>query len=323
MTRALGIHHVSSIVGDAQRNVDFYGGVLGLRLVKRTVNHDDPATHHLYFGDERGTPGSIVTFFPWGAASPGRAGVGQVAVTSFSVAPASLGWWLERLVRQGVAFERPRRRFDEQVIAFKDHDGLQLELVAHAAAETREGWSGGGVPREHAIRGLHAVTLWVHSLEPTAGVLTGALGFREVAREEGTARFAAGDEGPDTFVDVRAVGGFLGGIMGVGAVHHVAWRVADDDAAAALRGAVMAQGIATTDVIDRTYFRSVYFREPGGVLFELATDGPGFAVDEPPDRLGESLVLPPRFEAHRAEIEAVLPEIHPPGARRALLGMEE
>jgi glyoxalase family protein len=318
MTHVLGIHHVTAIASDPQRNLDFYVRVLGLRLVKRTINFDDPETYHFYFGDAIGNPGSLLTFFPWPGGRSGRQGSGQVAITSFAVAPAALGFWLQRLLHHGVAYQGPIKRSSdtresEPVISFKDRDGLLLEIVAHPGAETRPAWGEApGIPREHAIHGFHRVTLWVEQGEATEQVLVETLGFRPVDEDGGTRRFAAGDGGPGMLVDVRAVGGFPEGVGGPGAVHHVAWRVADDAAQLELREQVVRAGLEPTPVIDRQYFHSVYFREPGGVLFELATDPPGFTVDEPVERLGEHLMLPPRYEPHRAEIEAVLPAIHLP-----------
>lgn len=318
MASVLGIHHVTAIASDPQRNLDFYAGLLGLRLVKRTVNFDDPETYHFYFGDEVGTPGSILTFFPWPGARRGRQGTGQVAVTSFSVLPSALGYWLERLVRHGIDHEGPRRRGPdgaaaEQVIAFRDPDGLMLEIVAHAGAEARPAWGQApGIPREHAIHGFHGVTLWLDRGDATERVLVDTLGFRPVHEDGTTRRYAVGDGGPGRLVDVRSIGGFLTGAGGAGTVHHVAWSVATDDEELAVRERVEQAGLSPTPVIDRSYFHSVYFREPGGVLFELATNTPGFATDEPVERLGERLMLPPQYEPHRAQIEAVLPPIHLP-----------
>jgi len=309
--QTLGIHHVTAIAGDAQRNLDFYAGVLGLRFVKRTVNFDDPGTYHFYFGDERGTPGSLITFFPWASARRGRIGARQVGVTRFAISPASIGWWVHRLIASGVSHEMPARRGDEQVIAFTDPDGLLLELVAHPASTSRGAWERGTVAPEHAIRGLHSVQLWVASPDATAETLE-AIGFRAAGERDGVARFAAGDEGPGALVDVRALGGFPDGVGGVGTVHHVAFRAAGDDEELALREIASSRGLRPTAVLDRSYFRSVYFREPGGVLFEIATDGPGFAIDEPLDALGSTLRLPPQYEASRAAIEASLPPAHLP-----------
>lgn len=318
MTHIGGIHHVTAIASDPQRNLDFYVGVLGLRLVKRTVNFDDPQTYHFYYGDDVGHPGSILTFFPWPGARRGRQGTGQVAVTSFAVLPSALGFWIERLLRHGVKYEGPTKRGltgadAEQVIAFKDPDGLMLEIVAHPGAESRPAWGDApGITRDNAIHGFHGVTLWVGEGAPTEKVLVDTLGFHEVREERGTRRFAAGDGGPGTIVDVRSIGGFVQGAGGAGTVHHVAWRVADDDAQLAVRERVISAGLRPTPVIDRNYFHSVYFREPGGVLYELATNPPGFAIDEPVEKLGERLMLPSQYEPHRAEIEAVLPRIHLP-----------
>ena len=319
MTSVLGIHHVSAIASDPQRNLDFYAGTLGLRMVKRTVNFDDPQTYHLYYADETGTPGSIMTFFPWPGARQGRQGAGQAAVTSFSVLPASLGFWVERLVRHGVAYEGPTRRGpagtpdEERVIAFRDPDGLMLELVAHPAAASRPAWDGApGIPPEHAIHGFHSVTLWVEQGDPTEQALVDTLGFRLVRDDAGTRRYVAGDGGPGNIVDVRAIGGFLAAAGGAGTVPHVAFAVADDPSQLQVRDRVREAGLQPTLVMDRKYFHSVYFREPGGVLLELATMQPGFLVDEPADRLGERLMLPDQYEPHRAEIEASLPRIHLP-----------
>jgi glyoxalase family protein len=318
MSRVLGIHHVTAIAGDPQRNLDFYAGVLGLRFVKRTVNFDDPQTYHFYYGDEVGTPGTILTFFPWPGARRGRQGTGQVAVTSFAVVPTALGFWLERLIRHGIRFEGPTKRGathgdTEQVLAFRDHDGLMLEIVAHPGADVRPGWGGApGIPIEHAIRGFHTVTLWEDSGDDTERLLVDTLGFRPLREEEGTRRYTTGDGEPGSLVDVRAIGGFPAAVGGAGTVHHVAWSVADDAAQLAVRERVLQAGFEPTPVIDRNYFHSVYFREPGGVLFELATKPPGFTVDEPVEHLGERLMLPSQYEPYRAQLEAALPPIHLP-----------
>src|SRR5215469_5134100 len=312
----LGIHHVTAIASDPQRNLDFYAGVLGLRMVKRTVNFDDPETYHFYFGDEVGHPGSIMTFFPWPGARRGRQGTGQVAITSFAVVPSALGFWIERFISHGIAYEGPTRRLmgaqPEQVIAFKDPDGLMLEIVAHESAEVRPAWAGApGIPLDRAIRGFYAVALWAEHRDETQRVLE-LLGFRPAHEDGSTRRFVVGDGGPGTLVDVRSLPGFLRGVVGAGAVHHVAWRVSNDETQLEARERVVRADLQPTPVIDRQYFHSVYFREPGGVLFELATDPPGFAIDEPVERLGERLMLPPQYEAQRSEIEAVLPPIHLP-----------
>lgn len=317
MSRVLSLHHVTAIASDPQRNLDFYAGMLGLRLVKRTVNFDDPQTYHLYYGDEAGSPGSIMTFFPWPGARRGRQGAGQVAVTSFAVLPGSIGFWVERLLRHNVSYEQPAARGSgadaEHVLAFRDHDGLLLELVAHPGAEARPAWEHAhGIPREHAIRGFHGVTLWVNEDKPTERVLVETLGMREWREDGVTKRYVAGDGGPGRLIDVRSVGGFVRGAGGAGTVHHVAFAVEDDAAQIELRRRVTTARLHPTPVIDRQYFHSVYFHEPGGILFELATNAPGFMVDEPVEHLGEQLKLPPQYEPHRAEIEAVLPRLHLP-----------
>ena len=305
-----GIHHVTAICGGPQRNADFYAGTLGLRLVKKTVNFDDPETYHLYYGDDEGSPGTIMTFFPWAHAPRGRIGAGQLIVTSFSIPATSLGYWTERLVENGVRFERPRDRFGETVLTFEDPDGLRTELVA--AEDARPGWAEGPTPAEHSVRGLHHVALAVEATDLTAQLMTEHLGFRRVEETEGRVRFAAGEGGPGDLVDVVGASGFPRGSMGVGTVHHVAFRVPDEAAQLAVREEVAALGYNVTPVLDRNYFRSIYFREPGGVLFEIATDPPGFAADEDPDHLGESLKLPPWLENNREHIEAALPPLRVP-----------
>ncbi|HMC54597.1 MAG TPA: VOC family protein [Gemmatimonadaceae bacterium] len=316
MTAVLGIHHVTAIASDPQRNLDFYVGLLGLRFVKRTVNFDDPHTYHFYFGDDLGRPGSIMTFFPWPRAFRGRQGTGQVAVTSFAVMPGALPFWIERLIKHGVKYEGPKKKpTGETTIAFADPDGLLLEIVADESAEARHGWTNApGIGERDTIRGFHSVTLWEERGDDTEHVLTNILGFKDVHGERGTRRYVSGDGGAGTIVDVRTIGGFLSGQTGAGTVHHVAFRAADDSAELSLRSRVMQGGYQPTPVIDRNYFNSVYFREPGGVLFEIATDPPGFTADEPAERLGEQLKLPPKYEPMRSEIEAVLPRIHLPGS---------
>ncbi|MEA2763945.1 MAG: glyoxalase family protein [Gemmatimonadaceae bacterium] len=311
--RTAGIHHVTGIASDPQRNLDFYAGVLGLRLVKRTVNFDDPTTYHFYFGDEQGNPGTILTFFPWPDARRGRQGGGQVAVTSFAILPSSVGFWIERLITKQVEFSQPVARYEgERVIAFKDHDGFMGELVAHQAADARTGWSGAGIPPEHAIRCIYSVTLWLDANELTGQLLTTNLGFKLVREQGSIFRYAAGDGGPGSIVDLRCVPGIWSGAMGAGTVHHVAFRASDEAEQMSLRTELTSLGYNVTPQLDRDYFKSIYFREPGGVLFEVATDGPGFAVDEPVEALGHSLKLPDWLEPRRFEIEALLPNIHTP-----------
>jgi glyoxalase family protein len=323
-TQTLGIHHITAIAGDPQKNLDFYSGLLGLRLVKLTINFDDPTTYHLYYGDGSGNPGTILTFFPWPGAHRGRQGTGQASAVAFAIRPASLGYWIERLVRHGVKHEGPARRFGEQVLSFRDPDGLQVELVAHAPAEDWVPMPTGTLPNEHEVRGFHSVTLWEEGYEQTAQLLTKELGFRAAGDEHNVFRYlsAGGDPArqghpgtPGTIVDVRCAPGFWGGIVAVGTIHHVAFRARDDATQLVLREHLARQGLNVTPVIDRQYFHSVYFREPGGVLFEIATDPPGFTVDEPLDELGTHLKLPPWLEGVRNELERVLPPLRRPSPR--------
>jgi len=304
-----GVHHVTAICGRAERNLAFYTRVLGLRLVKQTVNFDDPGTYHLYYGDEVGHPGTILTFFPWEYAPPGRAGIGQAEQIMFRVPASGLGYWMHRFVERGVAHEQPIKRFGETTLPFVDLDGLRLALVAVADAEAEPAWSAGDIPREHAIRGFHSVVLMLEDAARTAAILTDVFGFAEIGREGSMQRLRAND-GTGGIVDVHNAGGFLPGTMGRGAVHHIAFRAADDDSQAELARKVRDNHrLQTTERKDRNYFRSVYFREPGGILFEIATDQPGFTVDEPTALLGQALKLPPFLEAQRKEIEAVLPSL--------------
>ena len=324
MPTVLGLHHVTAIASDPQRNLDFYAGVLGLRLVKRTVNFDDPGSYHFYFGDEAGTPGSILTFFPWPDAEKGRVGTGQVAITSFAIQRDATAFWIERLLRYSIAWQGPVRRMapggaTEHVISFRDPDGLMLELVAGSAPDPRTGWQTADVPLERTIRGLHSVTLWVEQGDPTEQVLRDTLGFHLLGEDGSTRRYTIGDRGPGAIVDVRSVGGFVSGVGGVGTVHHVAWGTASDAEELALRERILRAGLEPTPVVDRTYFRSVYFREPGGVLFEIATVSPGFTLDEPLERLGEQLMLPAQFASGRAEIEGALMPVRLPSTKETVL----
>jgi glyoxalase family protein len=304
-----GIHHVTAFSGPTARTVDFYTRVLGLRLVKRTVNFDDPGTYHLYFGDEAGTPGTILTFFPIEHAASGRVGVGQVSETAFRVPKASIGAWAHRFVAMAVAHEAPVQSFGETVLHFRDPDGMPLALVGVEGAENEVAWAASGIAPDQAIRGFHGVTLLLRAAGPTAAILTGVLGFETVG-SEGTQIRLKGSTALGGYVTLRSVGDFLPGRQGAGSVHHVAFRAADDAAQEAMAEALRRDhGLSVTEQRDRQYFRSIYFREPGGVLFEIATDAPGFAVDEPSDALGTALKLPPFLEPHRGRIEAVLPKV--------------
>lgn len=305
-----GIHHVTAISGRADRNLDFYTHILGLRLVKKTVNFDDPGTYHLYYGDEIGHPGTVLTFFPWEHAAPGRAGIGLTRQTMFRVPASSIGYWTHRFVEKGVAHEALEKRFGEPTLSFTDPDGTSLALVGIPGAEMQTTWTKGGIPGEHAIRGFHGVTLMLGHAARTAAILTDVFGFAETGREAQLIRFRTSDTALGAVVDIREAEGFLDGRMGRGSVHHVAFRAADDATQAEMaRKLTREHGLHTTEQIDRKYFRSIYFREPGGVIFEIATDAPGFAVDEPIAGLGRELKLPAFLEPRRQEIEATLPPL--------------
>lgn len=305
-----GLHHVTVISGPAPRNVDFYVRVLGLRLVKKTVNFDDPGTYHLYYGDETGKPGSIITFFPWENAARGRVGVGETLQIGLAVPRSSIGYWTQRLLEKGVTASAPAKSFGETVITFKDADGTGLALVGVDGLEASPGFSGAEVPAEHAIRGMHGVTLLVKEAGRTARVLEKVLGYEEIAREGALSRFRAPGDALGNVVTLHEAGNFLRGNFGAGSVHHVAFRAADDAAQAEMARILRDEiGLTPTEVRDRHYFRSIYFREPDGVLFEIATDEPGFTVDEPVETLGQALKLPPFLEGHREVIEKVLPAL--------------
>jgi glyoxalase family protein len=311
-----GIHHVTAIASDPQRNVDFYTKVLGLRLVKLTVNFDDPTTYHLYFGDEQGSPGTLLTFFPWPGATRGQRGTGQVAATTFAVPEGTLDYWEDRLrQRDAVLFQR-QSRFDEEVLAFLDPDWMQLELVARPGADDIVPWEGGGIPLDYAIRGFDGVTMWEKDLGPSLDLLTDTMGFRVVGEDGPRIRLQAAADGPAALVDLLHMPDGQRGTHGAGTVHHVAWRTPDDTDQQAWREEIASLGLRVTPVIDRQYFRSIYFREPGGVLFEIATDPPGMDWDEPATALGSRLRLPSWFEPQRKEIEAALPALMLPGSGR-------
>jgi glyoxalase family protein len=304
-----GIHHVTAISGKAARNLDFYTNVLGLRLVKKTVNFDDPGTYHLYYGDHIGHPGGILTFFPWEHAAPGRGGVGQALETTFRIPEDSIGYWTHRLIEKGVTHAAPERRFGDSALPFTDPDGMSLALVGIAGAELEPSWESPGILAEHAIRGFHGVTLMVDDGAPTAAVLREVLGFKSAGEDGSLARFQT-TEAVGGLVDIRTAKGFLPGRQGRGSVHHIAFRAADDAMQTEMAQKLVKDlALHPTQQFDRQYFRSVYFREPGGILFEIATDAPGFAVDEPVETLGHDLKLPPFLEPRRKEIEAVLPEL--------------
>jgi glyoxalase family protein len=305
-----GIHHITAIAGSPQRNITFYARTLGLRLVKKTVNFDDPGTYHFYFGDAAGAPGTLITFFPWSGTAAGRLGIGEVAEVLIRVPEESFGYWTHRFIENGVLHENPETAFGEKRLPFRDPDGMRLALVGLKRPGAEHAWTGGPVDGAHAIRGLHGASLLVDAAEPTASILTGVLGFAETGRDGTRRRLDAASGHPGAIIEVREAGGFLPARMGSGSIHHIAFRAADDAVQAQLAETLRGEHrMRTTEQKDRQYFRSVYFREPGGVLFEIATDGPGFAIDEAADRLGQELKLPPFLEGHRRDIEARLPEV--------------
>jgi len=314
----IGIHHVTAIAGDPQQNIDFYTGFLGLRLVKLTVNFDDPTSYHLYYGDEVGHPGTILTFFPWPGAPKGRMGTGQLTATSFSIPEEATEYWVQRLKSRQISFEGSSNRFEEQVISFKDPDGLSLELVSHPSAKECRAWKDGAVPPEFGLRGFHSVTLSEESYEPTVALLTNTMGFHKIREQGNRIRFEVGTGEPSALVDVLRMPDSLRGLVSVGTVHHVAWRTPDDEQQKSWREQLADTKLNVTPVIDRKYFHSIYFHEHGGVLFEIATDLPGFTVDEPVDKLGSRLALPEWLEPQRDAIKRLLPSVRLPSISKTV-----
>jgi glyoxalase family protein len=330
-----GIHHVTAITGDPQRNIEFYANNLGLRFVKLTVNQDDPTSYHLYYGDEVGHPGTILTFFNWPNILKGQRGRSEVAATSFLIPEDSIRYWINRFEQKKIEFRGPYMRFEnEQVITFNDPDGLELELIAHKSSKKRDAnvWKEGPIPTEHAIRGFYSVTLSEGGYERTASVLINELGFvstqqdgsrfryeipsRELAMEEE-------DMGGANIVDVLCLPYTQQAIIGIGSVHHVAYRTPSDKQQQVLRQGIVRAGLNATPVIDRFYFHSVYFQEPGGILFEIATNPPGFTIDEKAEELGTHLVLPPWLEPDRKNLEKILPKVNLPSSPKTARITEE
>ncbi len=306
----LGIHHVTAICSDAQKNVDFYAGVLGLRLVKVTVNFDDPQSYHLYYGDYRASPGSLMTFFVWPGGYRGRIGAPQATHTAYSIPHASIGFWQKRLADAGHACEEAGVRFGEPVFRVLDPDGMNIELIG--AADTRPAWQSPTVPAEHSVRGFDSVTLGVRGIDKTLDVLTRIMGGSS-GNDGDRRRIAFGDGASGKRVDLIETGAERAGSQGTGIVHHVAFRVADSQVELDWQKKLADEGLHVSPVMERNYFRSIYYREPGGVLFEIATDPPGMAIDEPLESLGTTLRLPEQYEKHREELRAVLPKISLPG----------
>jgi len=307
-----GIHHVTAIASDPQPNLDFYVRFLGLRLVKRTVNFDDPGTYHFYYGDETGRPGSILTFFPWPGAARGRKGTGQVTLTSFAVPSGSLDYWKERAQRFGFRASREADRFGEPVLALFDGDDLAIELIATPRCPADSYPEGADVPSEFGVRLIHSATLTLADTARTISLLTETMGFSESAREGDRIRFTTGSGGPGSMLDIVTDPTGKRGLQGAGTVHHIAFRTPDDEHQAGWSQTLMDRGYHVSPVMDRNYFHSIYYREPGGVLFEIATDPPGFTVDEPAEELGMNLKLPEMYEPMRERIEAALPAITVP-----------
>ena len=303
--RILGIHHITAIAGDAKRNFDFYTKVLGLRFVKRTVNFDDPQTYHFYFGDEQGTPGSILTFFPWGSAvRQGSRGAGMATEISYSVPQGSLDFWVKRFEQYNVIYNKPAEKFGTRYLTFIDPDGLKLELVETSAeADSRKPYETDEVKANVATKGFYNTTLTLNNVKPTAAILTQVFGYELIAQEGNRYRYATNAIATSNIIDLVELPSENRGIGANGTVHHIAFRVKDDATQMEFHEKIRKMGLSITPQIDRNYFHSLYFREPGGVLFEIATDNPGFMVDEPLEELGKNLKLPVQYEPQRAAIE--------------------
>jgi len=304
-----GIHHITAMAGDAKKNYDFYTRTLGLRLVKKTVNFDDPETYHFYYGDEIGTPGTILTFFPWGGIGSGRRGTRQVTEIGYAVPEGSLDFWLKRFEAHNITYNKVAEKFGEQYLTFLDPDGLKFELTVPQVADERKSWITNEVNEKHALHGFHHITITTNKMDATVKVLTEILGYRLLQQDVNRYRFITDTVAQANLVDVvEAPGEHMGHVAG-GSVHHVAFRVENEEILMHYRQKVVEAGLQITEKIDRNYFYSLYFREPGGVLFELATDNPGFTVDESIDQLGSGLKLPQQYEPYREQLEKVLPPL--------------
>ncbi len=303
-----GIHHITAIASDARLNIDFYSGILGLRFIKKTVNFDDPGTYHLYYGDETGSPGSVLTFFPYPGARQGRHGAGLVNTTTFSVPMDSISYWENRFKKHRINYKDAQERFGKEVfIYFEDHDGLGLELVFNEK-DDRKPFSYGNIPEEYAIRGFHSAEIWARGYERTGGLLTEQLDHKLIEERGNRFRFAATDS-PGNYIDILVPASGMPGLGGAGTVHHIAFRTGDRESQLEVMHKVRKTGIRPSPIMDRQYFQSIYFREPGNVLFEVATDGPGFTIDERMEEFGNELKLPPQYENRREQIEQMLPEV--------------
>lgn len=308
--KILGLHHITAIAMNAQRNYDFYTKVLGLRLVKKTVNFDDPGTYHFYYGNELGSPGTILTFFPWEGIRQGRNGTGMITEIRYAVPPRSLEFWSARFKQFGVEQEGTKKLFGEDCLSFRDPDGLKLQLVVPALPDDRAPWVTPEIQEAAAIRGFHSILLKLARKEATAAILTEVFGYELKETEGNSYRYQSSAINSANIVDIEETLQHIPGVNAGGTNHHVAFRVKDDIILMKFREKVLARGLTITEKIDRNYFYSLYFREPGGVLFELATDNPGFGIDEPVQELGRHLKLPAQYEESRKEIEQVLPVLH-------------
>ncbi|MBW1655663.1 ring-cleaving dioxygenase [Flavobacterium quisquiliarum] len=307
----LGLHHITAIAGDAKRNFDFYSKILGLRFIKKTVNFDDPGTYHFYFGDEVGSAGTILTFFPWGAGiQQGRKGSGMATEIGYSVPKGSLDFWQKRFEQYNVIYNKPAEKFGEKYLTFLDPDGLKLELIESKTDDNRKPWETDEVKADMATRGFHNITLTLNDIKPTAAILTEIFGYKLIAQEVNRYRYATDAVENAAIVDLVELADEKRGLNANGTVHHVAFRVKNDEILMHFREKIEAYGLSITPQIDRQYFHSLYFREPGGVLFEIATDNPGFTVDESLEELGKNLKLPAQYEAHRKSIEDHLVKIN-------------
>jgi glyoxalase family protein len=309
MPEITGIHHITAICGNAQENLDFYTGVLGLRLVKKSVNQDDPGTYHLFYADADGNPGTDITFFPFRNSPPGRIGNGIGVEIALAIPARSVEYWQDRLAQNNANVRGVEVRRGDRAISLVDPHGQQLALVETSEVRLFRAWDKSPVPADRQIVGLHAVRAWEHQLASTATFLQNVLGFTDYGVEDGWHRFGVDGGGSGKHIELREMPNAARGAWGVGTMHHVAWRVADEETELVVRERISAANRRPTEVIDRFWFKSVYFLEPGGVLFELATDGPGFTADEDLEHLGEQLVLPPWLEQHRGEIETMLPPL--------------
>ncbi|QCR22088.1 ring-cleaving dioxygenase [Pontibacter sp. SGAir0037] len=307
--KILGIHHITAIAGEARRNLHFYTHVLGLRLLKKTVNFDDPKTYHFYYGNGVGTPGTILTFFPWGRIVTGRRGTQMATEIGYSVPEGSLEFWLDRFQQYNVTYNKPSEKFGEPYLTFLDPDGLKQELIVSGSSDARSAWETAEIKASAAIKGFHLVSLTLQEVKATAEILTEVFGYKLAGRHVNRYRFKTDAVEGAAIVDLVEVPNEMRGHLAGGSIHHVAFRVKDQAELMEYREKILARGLHITEQIDRNYFYSLYFREPGGVLFEIATDVPGFTTDEPLDELGTHLKLPPQYEDRREELEQVLPQL--------------